>query len=418
MSKIEIESQEKTLIKQKNTTINMLKEKFIGRNILEKIEFSKNNTLALKGIAIIMMMFHHCFLAAKRFKGYDVSFFPLNQGTVIEISLFFKICVSIFAFITGYGLMLSISKLLEKKETTGKEVGKWTIGRLIKTLSGYWIIVVLSLIICQLINGRTGSVLFKDGIVSGIVNVIMNLFGLCDLFGVKNLNSTWWYMSLAVLFIISIPIFAKMFKKYGYFVTLALVIALPRIIGWKFSVNTYISFLFPVLLGMICAEQNLLVKFANFKIIKKNKIADKVLKFIIETAIFVLLYMLYNNLKVDRFYEIMNGVIPMYIIMYFYEFYLDIPILKNILGFLGKHSMNIFLIHTFIRATYLENFIYSRGNFIVIAAVLLGLSLAISIILEFFKKLIRYDNLINKLIEVINRVIDDRSINKIKLSEK
>lgn len=374
---------------------------------MEKKEFSKNNTLAIKGIAIIMMMFHHCFLEASRFEGYKVSFFPLNQNSAIEISLFFKICVSIFAFITGYGLMLSISKIINKDKVEGKEIGKWTIGRLIKTLSGYWIIVVLSLIICQLIDGRTGTVLFKNGPVNGIISIIMNFFGLSNLFGIKNLNTTWWYMSLAILFIISIPIFAKMFKKYGKLITLALVVAIPRMIGWEFSSNTYFAFIFPVLLGMICAENNLMVKFANFQIIKKNKIANKILKFIIETGIIVLLYILYNNLNMNKFWEIHFGIIPMFIMMYLYEFFIDIPVLKNILQFLGKHSMNIFLIHTFIRATYMENFIYSRGNFIKIAFVLLGISLVISIVLELFKKLIKYDKLTNKLIEFTNRKIDN-----------
>lgn len=372
---------------------------------MEKKEFSKNNTLALKGIAIMMMIFHHCFCAANRFKGYDVSFFPLNQNSVIEISLFFKICVSIFAFITGYGLMLSFSKLLKKEETTGKEIGKWTIGRLIKTLSGYWIIVVLSLIICQLIDGRTGTVLFKNGPVGGMVSVIANFFGVSNLFGLENFNSTWWYMSIAILFIISIPIFAKMFKKYGHFIILALVIAIPRVIGWQFSSNTYIAFLFPVLLGMICAEKNLMVRFANFQIIKKNKIANKVSKFIIETGIIILLYILYNNLNMKQFWEIHFGIIPMFIILYLYEFFIDIPILKYILEFIGKHSMNIFLIHTFIRTTYMRDFTYSRGNFITIAFILLGISLAISIVLELFKKLIRYDKLTNKLIEFTNKKI-------------
>ena len=63
--------------------------------------------------------------------------------------------------------------------------------------------------------------------------------------------------------------------------------------------------------------------------------------------------------------------------------------------------MDIFLIHTFIRDTYLKDFIYTRGNFIEIAMIVLIISLGISIIIEMFKKLIRYDKLIDKLQKVV-----------------
>ena len=71
---------------------------------MTKKEFSKKNTMALKGVAILMMMFHHCFCTLDRFKEHTVSFFPLNQTLVVDISAMFKICVSIFVFITGIGI--------------------------------------------------------------------------------------------------------------------------------------------------------------------------------------------------------------------------------------------------------------------------------------------------------------------------
>ena len=104
---------------------------------MEKKEFSKDNTLALKGIAIIMLLFHHCFSTVSRFENYSVSFFPLTQNFVVEMTLTFKICVSIFAFITGYGLVLSLRKLSKKYDWTNKQIGKWTVNRIIKTLAGF-----------------------------------------------------------------------------------------------------------------------------------------------------------------------------------------------------------------------------------------------------------------------------------------
>ncbi len=372
---------------------------------MERKTFSIENTLALKGIAIIMMMFHHCFRKASLFEDYTVSFFPLTQNFVVEVSLAFKICVSIFVFITGYGLMLSLRKLNAEYNWTKKEIAKWTVNRLIKLLAGYIIIVVLVWIICQIIDGRTYDIYFSDGKTYGIVQMIIELFGLSDIMGTATLVGTWWYMSIAVLFVFSVPIFAKLYKKIGTLPTLLLVIFIPRVIGWEYEDNSWISFLFPLLLGMIFAEKNLMVKVANFKIIKDNK-WNKILKFVLETIGIILLFYLYTRLPKDLFWEIRYGIIPVCLMCYLYEFFIDIPIIKPILKFLGKHSMNIFLIHTFIRAYYLKDFVYSQGNFLAIAGVLLLISLIISIILELFKKLIRYDKTTKKFQEFMGKIVD------------
>lgn len=369
-----------------------------------KKEFSKDNTLALKGIAIIMMMFHHLFRTESLFKNHEVSFWPVNKIFVIDLSLTFKICVSIFVFITGYGLMLSLKKLNEQYEWTSKEIFKWISNRLIKLLSGFWIIAILSYIICQIIDGRTVTVFFEDGIIYGIIQILLNFLGISELFGTPNFNSSWWYMSIAVLFVLSVPIFAKLFKKYKYIPILITVICLPRVFGWKYINSSYISFLFPLLLGMIFAEKNLMVKIANIKI-NKNKYINKILKLIIETVCIILLYILYNQLPKENFWEIRYGIIPVCLMCYLYEFFLDLPILKNILKFLGKHSMNIFLIHEFIKNYYLNEWTYSFINWGKIAFVLLITSLLMSIVIELFKKIIRYDKLINVLQEHINKTI-------------
>lgn len=126
--------------------------------------------------------------------------------------------------------------------------------------------------------------------------MIINLFGLSSLFGLNNFNSTWWYMSLAVLFILSVPIFAKLFKKFGYTPVLLAVIAIPRIIGWDYDSNTYIAFLTPLLFGMIFAEKNLMVRIANFKL-HKNEYVNKIVKFVIETIIIIGLFILYSEVQ-------------------------------------------------------------------------------------------------------------------------
>lgn len=378
-----------------------------------KKEFNKYNSMALKGIAIIMMMFHHCFRSLDVFNQHYVSFNPFNINFIIQLSDTFKICVSIFAFITGYGLFISFNKLYKKncknKNLNNKiHVFKWIITRLLKTLSGFWIIAILSYIICQLINGMTKKIFFQKGIFSGIIQIIINFLGLSSLFKTPDFNATWWYMSLAILFILLIPILFFIIKKYGYCFIFISIVFIPRILG---IYNVYIQFLSPMMLGMLFAEKNFIVKFANLKIFN-NIIVNKLLKFIFESCIIIILYLLYNELPNELFWEIKFGIIPVFLICYFYEFILNIPFVRNLLQFFGKHSMNIFLIHDFIRTTYLTNFIYSYTNFIKIVIVLLGLSTIISIIIELLKKLIMYDKIITNLNKKIINKIDNYHYNE------
>ncbi len=369
-----------------------------------KREFSKNNAAALKGIAIIMMLLHHLFRSEDLFKDYEISFYPFKEIFIIDMSNFFKICVSIFVFITGIGLSKSLENLSRKNGLGKKQVFGWTTDRIIKTLSGYWVIVILSFVICQIIDKRVQTVFFEDGIPYGIVQIIIEFSGLRRLIGTASFNAAWWYMSLAVLFIASVPVFTKLFKKFGYIPVLFSVFAIPRIIGWEYVNSSYISFLSPLLLGIIFAEKNLMVKIANMKL-HKNIYVSKVLKLVSETALVVLAYTVYHQLPQKLFWEIRYGVIPVLLICWLYEFFIDLPILKQILAFLGEHSLNIFLVHEFIRSYYLKHYIYSFDHFGLVAVMLLASSLLVSVVVELFKKLIRYDKVIFKLRAFIGQKI-------------
>ena len=70
---------------------------------------SRDDSLAVKGIAVLMLLFHHLYCSTGRFDGYAVSFFPFSEESIVELALLFKNCVSIFAFISSYGLLKSIA---------------------------------------------------------------------------------------------------------------------------------------------------------------------------------------------------------------------------------------------------------------------------------------------------------------------
>ena len=68
------------------------------------------------------------------------------------------------------------------------------------------------------------------------------------------------------------------------------------------------------------------------------------------------------------------------------------------LEFLGRHSMNIFLFHTFIFLYYFHDIVYCSGNPFLIFLTLLCSCLAISMGMEYLKKAIRFDVFCKQLI--------------------
>lgn len=357
--------------------------------------FSKTDSLCLKGIAITIMMFFHCFCSVERFKNYTVIFEPFSQDFIVKLTSTFNICVSIFAFVTGYGLYLSASK----RCVDAKSIKKWSIDRYIKTFSGYWVVYLLSFVITYIYQSYPYQVYFKKNFIRGIAYIFTDFLGFSDLFGTPTLCGTWWYMSAALIFIVLVPIIIKTSKKIGYVPVIIMIIVLPRILdlGYLTGTSPY-SFLLALIAGMIFAQYNVFEKLLNIKLIR-NKRLDDIVQFILWTALLIASLYVWVKLEKSKYWEYHYALQPLISIFYCRKYIIRIPVVNKILAFLGKHSMNIFLVHTFFRYTFFRDFTYSFKYFWLIAIVLLGISLGVSILIELLKKIIRYDKFVSKLSE-------------------
>ena len=110
------------------------------------MEFTKRDTQAIKGVAILMMFFHHCFLKMDRFDEYGIISTPFTSQQLIYFAQFCKICVSIFVFISAYGITLSFRNknqtyMLDKQETTALVCRRY-----LKMMNGYWFIFILVMV--------------------------------------------------------------------------------------------------------------------------------------------------------------------------------------------------------------------------------------------------------------------------------
>ena len=77
----------------------------------------KEDSAALKGLAVLLLIFHHCYRLADRIERYQVDLCGLTTEQLVAIAECCKICVAIFAFVSGYGLMYGYSAKMKNKKS-------------------------------------------------------------------------------------------------------------------------------------------------------------------------------------------------------------------------------------------------------------------------------------------------------------
>lgn len=350
----------------------------------KKLEFTKSNTAAVKGIAIIFLILYHSFSIKSRLYGHSVSFWPLPEEMAMSICRVMVQCVGIFAFLSVYGLTLSMKTQYQEYEFSGHEATLFVLKRYVKLVLSF----TLPFLFCTVVTYLMHASRYRNGFVINLINLAMDFLGLGHLFGTQMQVNTWWYLSLEILLIFFMPFLVRFYKKYGWLTVFMFLLVGSCMIEKHVHLTKY---LFAAPLAVCFADQNVFERLKAFRIVK-NTILNKILKFVLSTGVlYILCKMVNTQWGTEHFEFALNGVIPALIIYWAYEFVIEIPGIRQILEFTGKHSANIFYIHTFIRAVWLRDFTYSLGHAAVIGLFILLSSLGISILLNFVKKLIRFD---------------------------
>lgn len=355
--------------------------------------FTKQDSICLKGVAIWIMMFHHCFMEEERFEGYVVDFSPFSQDFAVDVSAYFKICVAIFAFITGYGLYLSA----KGRCGDARSAETWIGIRLLKTLSGFWAVYVLVFISTQIFAGYPVEIYCEKGWIRGAVYALIDLLGLAQFFSTPTLIGTWWYMSAAVMYIILIPVLIRWVERLGYVTLFGVVAFFAHCVweGYPGGMSIY-TFLPALIFGMMFAQYGLFEKL--------DRIEGGWIRCILYHIVLAGSVLLWIRLPMDRLWVYHMAVAPVIFICYCKRYVVRLPILKEILLFCGRHSMNIFLVHTFIRYVFFADFIYGFRYFWLIALVLFSISAGISVVIEFLKRCVGYERYIDSVCGKISRI--------------
>lgn len=213
-------------------------------HVKERIYFSKQDTKAIKGAAILLMLYHHLFAFPKRI-GDGIVYTPLFTIHGIDstyiLGLFGKLCVALFLFLGGYGTYLSYrDKVFDTSTTSSYQlIGNFCSSKLLLLYKNYWKVFIIIIPVSFMI-GDTSISLSLD-------KLFLNFLGLDITF-----NNEWWFFTTYLILIICFPLIAQFVDRLNANpVTDLFIIALY---------NLFILYLLPDIM-----KTNLLSNFSQIK---------------------------------------------------------------------------------------------------------------------------------------------------------
>ena len=318
----------------------------------------KNNSQILKGVGILLMLVHHLFYSESSRVMYD-DIMLHGHGLVNEIGIFSKLCVAIFVFVSGYGLVCRYGDFSSWKP--------YYVSRFKKLYLNYWFIWLIFVPIGVFVFNRTFQDVYGTHVA---MKACLDFLGLLHLTGQFGYNPTWWFYSCIIVLYLIFPWLNSRFEKYPFFVlTLGIFAAF---IGFIPFVQPYSRYLLPFMAGMFMAKNpsmfdgiGVVETLISLCMLCFMRNFSGNLVFIVDTLICVGLAMLLHSTKHPKW-------------------------LDSIMANLGKHSMNIFMFHTFIFLYWFNDLIYVTRNPILIFISLLIPCYIISVIIEFIKNRIGF----------------------------
>ena len=322
-------------------------------------ELSKDDTSILKGLSLLLLLFHHLFYEANGlYNGITIG----NTDIICEAGKIGKVCVALFVFLSGYGLTRSC----RNKDISPIEFYKKRFAKLFPT---FWLIWLIFVPIGIFFFDRTLESVYTNNI---ITKSIADFMGLAYAFEFYGYNATWWFMSCIIMLYLLFPfIYRARNNHYATAAIMAVAVAISFFdIHGIYPIRHY---LMTFIAGMI---------FAQYNILQRISIERRWEKAVLIVALIGCLY-----IRSRLFLYAMNfdTIICILIIAVYACFGIKNKKSRKVLDFIGQHSMNIFLFHTFIYLYYFQEPLYSLGNPLFIFTALLASSLIISVIIEKIK---------------------------------
>lgn len=326
-------------------------------------DFSKKHTLLIKGVATLLLLFHHLFYKMKYFKECVVWNDDWAKA-LNSIAVNSKVCVALFLVVSGYGLVKSANRV-------GKDVTfRFSVVHILKILAPLWFIYILFVPLGCFFD-RSFVDLYGTA-KSSWKYLFTDITGITYLLGVyPKANETWWFFGEIIRLYLLFPIFYYSIKKNSMLTFVACYFLTTRY-GFEWFL--------PFVVGMIAAQKDF------FSVMLRQKGLRKLLCGVASLLFFVLFTKLRktHGTEYDAFYAL--SIIGIVLCLFNPE-----KRVGKYLCVFGEHSANIFMFHTFIYSKYFREYIFWFKYPLFIFIALSCICLVLSVGIEELKRLIRYE---------------------------
>lgn len=290
------------------------------------LTLTRQDTSAMKGIAILAMLCHHMY-------GFPPQWAEPYTGVLAWLGILGKVCVALFLFCSGYGL----SAQYESKSIV--ENVKFISKRLFKFYINYWVIFLIFVPITIFFFDRSLSMAYGDH-----VNIPKRL--IFDLLGMQELSSynvTWWFNKLIITLYLLFPLLYRLTRLKPWIAAIVGFIIMQIAIYYTDAPVSVLIWQYPFILGIVWKlYENKGTQVQEWlEGHRMVSICVSVLLLIVTVIIRMYPIIPYcNGIGIDGF---VSCAIALCVITILRNF----PHIMSVFAFLGKHSINIYLIHTF-----------------------------------------------------------------------
>lgn len=343
------------------------------------MDFDLNQTNVAKGIAVLLLLWRHLFLP-----GTDVNSVFNIHGMPLEIYLdsFSFVCVSLFLFLSGYGLQKSFDSYVIKHPDS-KQITQLLLfakKHIIKLCLSFFFVYIICCVVNVALYGNIINKYYNGNVIYCIIDSV----GLANIFSTPTMYGTWWFNGLIILLYALFPLLWKCNKYCGeLLIVLSLVLlALPG--SWDF--DDLRGWILPFVLGMYIAGKNGFQFVSGLLNTRTKQVLVCALAFV--AMLLIRTFLLDGSERLDAF-------LAFAILLISYYFISKTPILSSCLHELGKKSSIMYLIHPLVFRLFfmLTELKASVWVYIILSV----LTYATAFVIVWIERIIGYNKLVSAL---------------------
>ena len=284
---------------------------------------SRTETGAMKGIAILAMLFHHIYACPPA----GIEHYGHLLGMLGGLG---KVCVALFVFCSAYGLST------QYHSETVKGSIHFILARLVRFYTNYWPIFIIFVPI--------GVFVFGHPLTASYTSFRDPIRDILAINGFQSYNITWWFNRLIILLYILFPLLYHLCRMQPIvFLVGSLVLTM---VGQTYIMPYYLAFAF----GILWQQKE------EWLSTCVSRVPQWLLAVI---SMLLLLGMCWLRIEMTfRHVLLLDCFIAPVLALSVVSFLRLLPHLLQLFSFLGKHSGNIYMTHTFIYSYWFSKYVY------------------------------------------------------------